>query len=175
MKISIELGKTTDIDELEQLYDELNDYLSAGVNYPGWKKGIYPVRQNAVSGIENGNLYVARYNEQIIGSIILSQVPEPAYHKAKWKIDCDYSEVLVIYTFVVHPDFLKCGVGKALIDFAVKQGIESNVKSIRLDVYEGNMPAIKLYEKCGFEYIDTVDLGLGNYGLDWFKLYEKLI
>lgn len=30
-------------------------------------------------------------------------------------------------------------------------------------------------EKCGFEYIDTVDLGLGNYGLNWFKLYEKVV
>lgn len=175
VKINIELGKSTDIDELEQLYDELNDYLSAGVNYPGWKKGIYPVRQNAVSGIENGNLYVARHNEKIVGSIILSHVPEPAYYKVKWKTDCDYSEVLVIYTFVVHPDYLKCGIGKDLMDFAVNQGIECNAKSIRLDVYEQNMPAIKLYEKCGFEYIDTVDLGLGNYGLDWFKLYEKLI
>jgi len=49
------------------------------------------------------------------------------------------------------------------------------MKSIRLDVYEKNIPAILLYEKCGFEYIDTVDLELGNYGLDWFKLYEKVI
>ncbi len=48
-------------------------------------------------------------------------------------------------------------------------------KSIRLDVYEGNIPAIRLYEKCGFEYVNTVDLGLGNYGLKWFKLYEKLL
>jgi len=42
-------------------------------------------------------------------------------------------------------------------------------------VYENNFPAISLYEKCGFEYVDTVDLGFGNYGLDWFKLYEKLV
>ena len=70
---------------------------------------------------------------------------------------------------------MKCGVGKTLLNFADKQSIKWNVKSIRLDVYEGNMPAIRLYEKCGFKYIDTVDLGLGNYGLDSFKLYEKLI
>ena len=61
------------------------------------------------------------------------------------------------------------------MDFSVECAIKSHVKSIRLDVYEGNIPAIKLYEKCGFKYIDTVDLGLGNRGLDWFKLYEKLI
>ncbi len=61
------------------------------------------------------------------------------------------------------------------MDFAIEHSIKSQVKSIRLDVYEGNIPAIKLYEKCGFKYIDTVDLGLGNYGLNWFRLYEKLL
>lgn len=70
---------------------------------------------------------------------------------------------------------MKCGVGKALMKFADEHSIKLQVKSIRLDVYEGNIPAIELYEKSGFKYIDTVDLGLGNYGLDWFKLYEKLI
>ena len=36
MKFVIESGATTDIDELEKLYDDLNDYLSATTNYPGW-------------------------------------------------------------------------------------------------------------------------------------------
>ena len=175
MNLIFELGKERDIDELEQLYDDLNDYLESGVNYPGWKKGIYPVRQNAIDGIANGNLYVARQDRKIVGSVILSHVPEPAYHKAKWQFETDYSDVLVIYTFVVHPDFMKCCVGRSLIDFAIEHGIKSKAKAIRLDVYEGNVPAIKLYEKCGFKYIDKVDLGLGSYGLDWFKLYEKLL
>jgi len=47
------------------------------------------------------------------------------------------------------------------------------MKSVRLDVYEGNTAAIRAYEKCGYTYIDTVDIGLGCYGLHWFKLYEK--
>lgn len=175
MNITIELGREKDIDELEQLYDDLNDYLEKEINYPGWKKGVYPVRQNAIDGIENGNLYVARNNGKIVGSLILSHEPEPAYYEAKWSFESNYSDVFVVYTFVVHPSFLKCGVGKALIDFSIEHSIKSHVKSIRLDVYEGNIPAIKLYEKCGFKYIDTVDLGLGNYGLNWFKLYEKII
>lgn len=175
MDITIELGQSNDIDELEQLYNDLNDYLAEGVNYPGWVKGIYPVREDAIDGIEHGNLYVAKHNGKIVGSIILNHAPEPAYHKAKWAFESDYSDVFVIHTFAVHPNFLKCGVGKALMDFSVECAIKSHVKSIRLDVYEGNIPAIKLYEKCGFKYIETVDLGLGNRGLDWFKLYEKLI
>jgi len=175
MDIIIELGKEKDIDELEQLYNDLNDYLEKEINYPGWKKGIYPVRQNAIDGIKHCNLYIAKYNGKIVGSLILSHEPEPAYYEVKWNFESDYSDVFVVYTFVVHPNFLKCGVGKALIDFSIEHSIKSHVKSIRLDVYEGNIPAIKLYEKCGFKYIDTVDLGLGNYGLNWFKLYEKSI
>ena len=175
MDITIEFGEVNDIDELENLYNDLNDYLADGVNYPGWIKGIYPVRQNAIDGIKNGNLYVAKHNGTIIGSIILSHEPEPAYYNVKWGFEYDYSDVFVIHTFAVHPRFMKCGVGKALMDFADKHSVKSKVKSIRLDVFEGNMPAIRLYEKCGFKYIDTVDLGLGNYGLDSFKLYEKLI
>lgn len=174
MDIKIEIGQVSDIDELENLYNDLNDYMAAGVNYPGWRKGIYPIRQNAMDGVNNGNLYVAKHNGTIIGSIILNHEPESAYYNVKWGFEYDYSEVFVIHTFVVHPKFMKCGVGKALMDFADEQSIRSNIKSIRLDVYEGNTPAIKLYEKCGFKYMDTVDLGLRKYGLDWFKLYEKI-
>ncbi|MGV8981486.1 GNAT family N-acetyltransferase, partial [Clostridium sp.] len=151
------------------------DHLAKGVNYPGWLKDIYPVRQNAIDGVKSGNLYVSKHNGKIIGSVILSHEPEPAYYNATWKFESDYSDVFVVHTFVVHPKFLKCGVGKALMDFSTENSIKLQAKSIRLDVYEGNIPAIKLYEKCGFKYVDIVDLGLGSYGLNCFRLYEKLL
>lgn len=175
MDVIIELGQIKDIDELENLYNSLNDYLEKGINYPGWKRGVYPIRQDAIDGIKKRNLFIAKINETIVGAFILNHKPEMAYYNVKWKSESNYSEIFVIHTFVVHPNFMKCNIGKSLIDFTHKYSIESKVKSIRLDVYEGNIPAIKLYEKCGFEYIDTVDLGLEQYGLNWFKLYERLV
>jgi len=59
------------------------------------------------------------------------------------------------------------------LDFSIEHSIKSQAKSIRLDVYDGNIPAIRIYEKCAFKYIDTVDLGLGNYGLNRFRLYSE--
>ena len=175
MKFVIESGTPADIDELEKLYDGLNDYLSATTNYPGWIKGIYPIRENAVTGIENNTLFVVRHDGKITGSIILDHHPDEAHNNVRWKIEADYSHIFVIRTFVVHPSFLKMGIGRALMDYSFELAQQSGIKSIRLDVYENNLPAISLYEKCGFEYIDTVDLGFGNYGLNWFKLYEKLV
>lgn len=175
MDINTELGQANDIDELEQLYNDLNDQLAKGINFPGWRKGIYPIRQDAIDGIEHANLYVAKFNGKIVGSIILNHASEVAYFKTQWQYESDYSDVFVVHTLAVHPDFWKCGIGNALIEFSIEHGVKSQAKSIRLDVYEGNIPAIKLYEKCGFKYIDTVDLGLAKYGLKWFKLYEKLL
>ena len=175
MKFIIEPGTSADIDELEKLYNELNDYLATTINYPGWIKGIYPIREDAVAGVNDNMLYVARTDGRIAGSVILNHQPEKAYENVRWKMELDYSCIFVIHTFVVHPSFLKKGVGHALMDYSLELAQRSGIKSVRLDVYEKNLPAISLYEKCGFEYVDTVDLGLGKYGLNWFKLYEKVI
>ena len=56
MKFIIEPGTSADIDELEKLYNELNDYLAATINYPGWIKGIYPIREDAVAGVNDNAL-----------------------------------------------------------------------------------------------------------------------
>ena len=66
MKFVIESGTTADIDELEKLYDDLNDYLSATTNYPGWIKGIYPIREDAIAGIENNTLFMIVENFKLI-------------------------------------------------------------------------------------------------------------
>ena len=107
MKFTIEPGTSADIDELEKLYDELNDYLAATTNYPGWIKGVYPVREDAVAGVNDETLYVARYDGRIVGSVILNHQPEKAYENVKWKIELDHSHIFVIHTFVVYPSFLK--------------------------------------------------------------------
>lgn len=171
----IEKGTINDIDELAELYDDLNDFFESSVNYPGWIKGIYPVRETAVEGIEDDSLFVLRVDGCIAGSIILNHKPEEAYRGVKWSFDSDYSDVFVIHTLVVHPRFLKRGIGDELMKFAEEYGRNEGMRSIRLDVSIDNTPAIALYEKHNYTYIDTVDLGLNYPHLIWFRLYEKIL
>lgn len=175
MELMIRQGTLEDLDEMEQLYDEANETLERGTNYPGWKKGIYPIREDAKKAVEMKELFVARCNGKIAGSVILSHEPENGYENAKWQYDWDYDSIYVIRTLVVHPDYTKSGVGTQLMAFAESFGKQNHMRAIRLDVYEKNMPAVKLYESCGYQYIGNVDLGLGFRGLDWFRLYEKLL
>ena len=175
MNIIIEKAQESDIDALSRFYDEVNDYLASHINYPEWKRGIYPARDTAENAVLEGTAYAARENGRIIGSFILRQVPENGYEKADWHVDLEYKDIFVIHTFAVHPLYLGNGTGKRLMEFALEQSREEKIKAIRLDVYEKNTPAISLYRKYGFHYIDTVDLGYGEFGLDNFELYQKLL
>ena len=131
------------------LYDAVCDTLQAGENYPGWEKGEYPTRKDAEEGEAAGELFVAESGGKIVGTMMLREEQEPAARFARW--------------------------GKALLEHAAEYAAAMGKKALRLDVHDINMPAIRLYESCGFRHIDTVDLGYGKYGLKWFRLYEKLL
>ena len=172
---NIEVGRMSDVDVLEKLYNELNDYLEKGVNYSGWRKDVYPTRETAESGIEEGNLFVLKSEGNIIGSIIVNHKQEEAYNQATWGFEADDSQILVIHTLAVHPVFMNMGIAERLMTFAKDYAIQKTMKSIRLDVAIQNTPAIALYEKCGYSYVGTVDLGLPYDNLKWFNLYELIL
>ena len=168
-------GPEKDIGKISALYDELNDYLASHTNYPGWRRGIYPTREDAVQGIAENSLFAAVVGGKIAGTFILRNRPEEGYAQADWGNQLDYSEIFVLYTFAVHPRFLHQGIGKKMLEFIIAYAEQENRKAVRLDVYEKNTPAIHLYEQLGFQYVDTVDLGYGMYGLDHFRLYQRLL
>jgi len=171
----IEKGTADDLDELEKLYDELNDYLASTVNYPGWIKGVYPIRETAEQSVRHGDLFVLRMDGIIAGSVILNHEQEEAYDQATWGVEADYKDIIVVRTLVVHPRYMNKGVGSELMNFARQYSLSSGMKAIRLDVSVNNTAAIKLYEKAGYSYIGTVDLGLVYEHLKWFKLYELIL
>ena len=175
MSLIIRRGMPEDLDALENLYGEVCDHMAATVNYTGWKRDVYPARQDAETGIREGTLFLAEEDGEAAGSFILSPRQEAAYAGANWQAELEERDVLTVYTFTVHPKRRGRGVGRAMLAFAARYAAERGVKALRLDVYEKNLPARRLYESAGFRYAGTVSLGLEDIGLDWFRLYEKLL
>ena len=143
MSFIIRKGTAGDLDMIERLYGEVCDHMAATVNYCGWKRDVYPARQDAEAGIGEGALFLAEADGEAAGSFILRPKQEDAYTDD--------------------------------LEFAARYAAEQGAKALRLDVYEGNLPAIRLYESAGFRYAGTVSLGLEDIGLDWFRLYEKML
>ncbi len=171
--MKIQKADSLDIAQVGRLYDSVCDYLSSTVNYPGWKKGLYPTAEDAASAIAEGSLYIAVLESRVIGAVTLRNKPEHGYEQANWSIDLTYDKVFVVYTLAVLPQLMNRGVASDLLRFAEDTARKSGMKAIRLDVVANNIPAIRLYEKLGFMCVGDFDLGYGKYGLDLFKLYEK--
>lgn len=172
MNYTFEKANPSHLDALAQFYSDLHDHLGRTVNHPGWVKDVYPTRETAEEGIRDDGLYLLKKDGEIAASVILRHTPEPAYHGAAWLTPDDYARITVIYTFAVHPAHLHQGVGRRLMQHVVETARAAGDHALRLDVYELNLPAIRLYESCGFRHTGTVDLGLAMHGLHWFRLYE---
>lgn len=173
--ISVRLAVQEDINKIAELFDRLCDRLESGINYPGWKKGVYPDRRTAELYVGNGELHVITVDGRISGTIVLSHEKEDAYEEVEWRYDWKYDKLFVIRTFTVDPLYWGYGLGERLLDHTSSYGITNGIRALRLDVLQSNLPAIKLYENFGFEYTGTVDLRLNIPGLKWFRLYEKMI
>lgn len=165
-----------DLDGIENLYKNVVEFLQSHENYPGWNSE-YPVRADAEEGLNMGALYVAVENpkETVVGTFMLKHRPEPGYENADWGNDFAYNEIYVVYTFAVRCDYFGNKVSDLMMDFILKEAKKDGMKAVRLDVVERNEPAIRLYERHGFQYTGTIDEGLSEYGLPWFKTYQYIL
>lgn len=175
IKFEILPGLQKDVEDIVSLYDTVTGYLESHINYPGWRKGIYPTREDAQKGINEGTLSILKIQGKIAGSIVVNGKQEKGYESVTWKSPAKQSDVAVIHTFMVHPDYKKMGFGEKLLEFAEETAKKQGKDVIRLDVYEKNAPAIRLYKRMGYCFAGTADLGYSEYGLDLFQLYEKRV
>ena len=84
------------------------------------------------------------------GIIVLNEAQPTEYMQVEWKYDNADDPVLIVHRLAVHPMFQNQGVGKKMMDFAIEYARTNNYPVIRLDVFEGNTSANKLYNKLGF-------------------------
>lgn len=175
MDIIVRPATANDLNAVDKLYSDLTDYLETHENYPGWKKGSYPLRCHAEEGLRDKTLYVAEQNSRIVGTVMYLHEQDEPYKTVNWQLPTD-APVVVLHILAVHPSHYGTGVGRALMDYAEVVAHDRGARAIRLDTYVDNLPACRLYEKCGYSCRGLVDLGLEKiYGLKWYRAYEKVL
>ena len=161
--------------EVRCFYHSLIDSLNPAQRYVGWKKDIYPSPAFLRSAIDDGDLYVCRDEDRIAGAMVLNHAYNESYKNCCWQIAADDSEILVIHALGVHPGFQGKGCSKAMVRKAIAIAEETGMKAIRLDVLTGNIPAEKLYQGMGFQYLTSVQMYYEDTGWTAFKLYEYVL
>ena len=170
--------RTANMDEyysVRDFYYSLIDAMEDAEFKPGWQKDVYPTQEFLIKSIKNDELYIGKLDEKIVSCMVVNQEYNEGYNHITWSVQALDSELLVIHALGVHPAFSGQGIAKQMVQKVIDTARENHLKTIRLDVLGGNLPAEKAYTKMGFQYLDTIQMFYEDTGWTEYKIYEFII
>ena len=94
---------------------------------------------------------IERGDSEVIVAVLEGEIIGSAYISIKEaKPYLDHTEYAYLGFMYVIPECRGRGINKLIIDEIKLWAKSKNISELRLDVYDGNNPAIKAYEKVGF-------------------------
>ncbi len=133
----------SDLPRVKAVFADITKDLIAK-NIPIWDE-IYPVEFFA-EDIEKGELYLLMEGDVMVGAFALC-AGDAGESAVKWKIPS--AEVLYLNRLGVNVGYLRQGIGERLMKKAFEVAKHLGADAVRLFVVDYNLPAIRLYEKCG--------------------------
>ena len=167
-----------DKDDLYALFTELIDSLDQGLNYAGWKKGVYPTLDHADKGLAEDNIYgcFTKEDGRLVGCMRLCFDMEEHFNTCGWEL-LPQEEVLMLRTVISSPSYRGSGVGKSMVAFAIDFARKhKKCRAIRFNTSGQNVPANYIYTRMGFKrYYSILQPYRGLDISDWTNPYEMLI
>ncbi|MCD8089239.1 MAG: GNAT family N-acetyltransferase [Clostridiales bacterium] len=140
-----------------------------------WSEGLYPTRNTAEKGLEEGTLYVLEEEGEICASLIINSFQPEFYKNINWLFLAEEDETAVIHTLCVSPEKSGRGLGRRCVIFAEGLAKEKGCKVIRFDTWAENKPAQGLYEGLGYRYAGRQQVLFEGVIPEELKFYEKSI
>ena len=181
--MTIRRAKMAEYAGIERLYRKLIEALRGSEFKPQWEWGVYPTERMLKDAISEGTFWVAELNAEtdsgkaceLVGVMVLNHECAPEYVRANWRVEAGPDEVAVLHVLGVLPAYHGRGVAKQMIAHAAEICRRDGKKAIRLDVLEGNVPAARIYEAMGFEFVQDMKIYYEDTGVTDFLLYELVL
>lgn len=158
----IRLAATSDLDQIEAIYQAHFAYEKKHGAYTVFQEGVYPTRADAEKALRSQTLYVYTEQDAVLGSIILDRRQPEEYKTVNWESRAAEEQVNVIHLLMVRPCMKGKGIGSALVKFALDTARQQGCAAVRLDTGEQNVPAVELYKKLGFQLAAAASMNVGG-------------
>ena len=89
-------------------------------------------------------------NDRVVASAIINEHQREGYSTADWHYPTDENKVGVLHTLVVHPDFLRQGLGKGFVAFFESYCRDLGYDVVRLETQVKNNIPFNLYPNLGY-------------------------
>lgn len=128
-----------------------------------WDLDLHPSRAGLRAAAAAGNLFVGyddarEGSRRALGAFILDDDQDDDYAQAPWRAGHGAGEALVLHVLVVDPAARGRGTARRLVEAAAEEARQRGGRSLRLDVFDNNEPAARLYLSCGFSDLGAFTL-----------------
>lgn len=173
-----------DVRAAQAAYRDIVAHLARTVDYPHWHSEGHPPPELIRDWVLAGHLYLAEapargdaptIPPQTAGVMVLDHDAAEGYGDADWGVEAAPDQVLVVHALGVTPGFQRRGVARFLVDAAIRIAQEKGCRAVRLDTYVENVPARRLYERCGFTDLGVHTIHYEGALVDQFHLFEYVL
>lgn len=173
--LNIRTADIADYDNVRDFYYDMTDELEHAEYSPQWKKDEFPTQEYLLGAIKNNELYIGEIDGRIASCMVINHEYSEGYRDVKWSVEASDQELLIIHLLGVRRMYSGQGIARQMIGKVIDFAREKNIKAIRLDVIEENVPAAIVYTRLGFKYIETIKLYYEDTGWTDFKMFEYII
>lgn len=174
-RLRIRQAASGENDRVIDFYYDLIDAMEGAEFHPGWEKELYPTREFLTQAVHLGELYIGEMDGKIVSAMVINHSCHETYCNITWSVGAKTDEVYVIHTLGVHPVFAGQGIAGQMVREAIVLAEKKKIKTIRLEVLKGNIPAEKVYLAAGFQYVDEITMYYDDTGWDQFKVFEYIV
>ena len=107
-----------------------------------------------------------------MGVVSLNNEANESYQLVNWSREVPDEKVLIIHVLAVSPKHSGKGLGTKMMQYILDYAKETGMQAVRLDVISNNSSAERLYQKIGFQFVQTQRLYYEVTGEKDFNLYE---
>jgi len=151
MKLSFSTAAAAAAPALAALHTAVAAELTLRYGHGFWSS--VATERGVLSGMRHSRVLVAKKGKGIVATLRLAT-------KKPWAIDVSYftpvKKALYLTSMAVIPKVQRHGIGRLLLDEAVKQSRVWPADAIRLDAFDANAGAGGFYAKCGFREVGRV-------------------
>ena len=171
--MSIRPAVAADLDGITAIYDAIPGREEAGPVYTNWQRGKYPTADTARQALEARTLYVGEEDGFLWGVVNLNGIQLPEYDAILWTFPAERNQVAVIHTLCIHPARAGRGLARRMVAFCEEEARRQGRAVMRLDTWDGNLPANRMYPVLGYRYAGAAEFFFQGFIREILNCYEK--
>lgn len=140
-----------------------------------WHWGIYPSKAILENFLNTAKIIIGIEDNHVISAGVLTDGEDPNYKNVHWLEKVVDSKVTVLHLFSVLRSARGHGIAQQMLKEIIEVAKLADYQVIHLDVMKGNLPAEKLYQKVGFNFVEEATIHYKDDGDTQAMMYERKI